>query len=75
MTALQYNKDSIDTLPGNKHAGRQEVIYGTQSGVVGQVFFDEQAIRRGWVITGKTMKPGPVTEVRVLEQGRHGMLA
>ena len=63
VTALVHNREGIETLPGNKHAGRQEVVYGTQTGVVAQMFLDEQAARRGWVIAGKGLKPAPVTQV------------
>ena len=37
---------------GEEHAGRTEVIWGTEQGGVGQLFLDGEQVIRGWVIDG-----------------------
>ena len=48
---------------GVEHAGRKEILYGTEQGIVGQLFLDGEAVQRGWVIDGKRGRGGGVTAV------------
>ena len=52
VTVVQHIHDSHDTSGLN--TGRQEVLYGTHNGVLGQLFLDQQAVKQGFVL-----KPGP----------------
>ena len=38
---------------GHKHAGRKEVLWGTEQGSCGQLFLDGEAVHRGWVLDAK----------------------
>ena len=48
---------------GEEHAGRTEVIWGTEQGGVGQLFLDGEQVIRGWVIDGGRGGGGAVTAV------------
>lgn len=41
---------SQKTPPNQQHAGRREVLFGTEQGSVGQLFLDGESVVRGWVI-------------------------
>jgi Bardet-Biedl syndrome 7 protein len=45
------------------HAGRKEVLWGTEQGSVGQLFLDGEAVQRGWVLDGKRGRGGGVSAV------------
>jgi hypothetical protein len=51
---LSYHPQSIQTLSGNKYAGSHEVVYGTDKGVLGQMFLSDQAMKRGWFVPAQT---------------------
>mmetsp|Transcript_628 Transcript_628/g.2088 ORF Transcript_628/g.2088 Transcript_628/m.2088 type:complete len:729 (-) Transcript_628:128-2314(-) len=43
--------------------GRTEVYYGTDSGALGQMFLDPEAVRRGWLLAGSKERKGGVWSV------------
>lgn len=45
------------------HAGRKEVLWGTEQGSCGQLFLDGEAVHRGWVLDGKRGGGGGVSAV------------
>lgn len=59
-TCIRYIHDSHDPL--NRHPGGKELIYGTESGVVGQIFLDSESISAGFTIENPA-KLGAVTAV------------
>ena len=46
VTAVKHIADSHD--PSGLITGRQEVLYGTLNGVLGQLFLDQQTVKHGW---------------------------
>ena len=46
VTVVKHIVDSHDTSGLN--TGRQEVLYGTHNGVLGQLFLDHQTAKPGW---------------------------
>ena len=46
MTVVKHIADSHDSSGLN--TGRQEVLYGTHNGVLGQLFLDQQSVKQGW---------------------------
>ena len=46
VTVVKHIVDSHDASGLN--TGRQEVLYGTHNGVLGQLFLDHQTARQGW---------------------------
>lgn len=48
MTVVKHITDSHDSSGLN--TGRQEVLYGTHNGVLGQLFVDRQAVKQGWQV-------------------------
>ena len=44
--------------PADKRAKAREVLYGTEQGVVGQLFLDGEKARRGWVIDPSSSSTG-----------------
>ena len=46
MTVVKHIADSHDTSGLN--TGRQELLYGTHNGVLGQLFLDHQTVKQGW---------------------------
>ncbi|KAK9803568.1 hypothetical protein WJX72_000727 [[Myrmecia] bisecta] len=48
VTSLKYILDSHD--PGQINIGRREVLYGTDGGILGQLFLDSEGFRRGWTV-------------------------
>ena len=57
VTGLKWVLDSHDT--DRLNAGRREVLYGTDTGVLGQLFLDAEGFRRGWTV-GNPNKRGVV---------------
>ena len=55
---------------GEEHAGRTEVIWGTEQGGVGQLFLDGEQVIRGWVIDGGRGGGGAVTAVCAVRSHR-----
>ena len=50
-------------VPNQQHAGRREVLFGTEQGSVGQLFLDGESVQRGWVIDTPTKNSGAVTAI------------
>ena len=46
VTVVKHIADSHDSSGLN--TGRQEVLYGTHNGVLGQLFLDHQSVKQGW---------------------------
>lgn len=46
VTVVKHIADSHDACGLN--TGRQEVLYGTYNGVLGQLFLDHQTAKQGW---------------------------
>lgn len=46
VTIVKHIADSHDASGLN--TGRQEVLYGTHNGVLGQLFLDQQTAKQGW---------------------------
>lgn len=46
VTVVKHIADSHDASGLN--TGRQEVLYGTSNGVLGQLFLDHQTAKQGW---------------------------
>lgn len=46
MTVVKHIADSHSASGLN--TGRQEVLYGTSNGVLGQLFLDHQTAKQGW---------------------------
>lgn len=57
ISALSFLPDSLETLSGNRFAGKKEVIVGTSKGQITQLFFEPNGITRGW-----TARPEEVSE-------------
>ena len=58
VSCLTYHAGSVATMPGNKHAGRVEIIYGTNTGGVAQIYVDDRAARRGWALPASSQGGG-----------------
>ena len=41
VTSMAFLPDSLETLSGNRHFGKKEVVYGTGQGQLGQLFFEQ----------------------------------
>lgn len=54
VTVVKYIADSHDASGLN--TGRQEVLYGTHNGVLGQLFLDHQTIKQGWQLRSDVHK-------------------
>lgn len=48
---------------GGTHAGRTEVLWGTEQGNAGQLFLDGEAVHRGWVLDAKRSRGGGVSAI------------
>jgi len=48
VTVVKHVADSHDT--SGLSTGRQEVLYGTHNGVLGQLFLDHQYVKQGWLL-------------------------
>ena len=48
MTVVKHIAESHDASGLN--TGRQEVLYGTHNGVLGQLFLDHQTAKQGFVL-------------------------
>jgi hypothetical protein len=48
VTVVKHIADSHDT--SGLSTGRQEVLYGTHNGVLGQLFLDHQSVKQGWLL-------------------------
>ena len=48
---------------GHAHAGRKEVLWGTEQGSCGQLFLDGEAVHRGWVLDSKRGGGGGVSAI------------
>lgn len=61
VTTLKYvDPKDLSKASAEVQAGRKEVLYGTDNGVLAQLFLDPEAVRRGWVLPN-TRKVGGVT--------------
>lgn len=54
MTVVKHIADSHDASGLN--TGRQEVLYGTHNGVLGQLFLDHQTAKQGFVLKSSQHK-------------------
>ena len=54
MTAVKHIADSHDASGLN--TGRAEVLYGTHNGILGQLFLDHMAAKKGWTLKSSCHK-------------------
>lgn len=59
MTAVKHIADSHDASGLN--TGRAEVLYGTHNGILGQLFLDHMAAKKGWTMKSSVHKGVPLS--------------